>query len=275
MISGNTRLMFNPKNHPSLGNILFLSSAVLALAWDNNTDATFPSLKNDYDYWGDDHKKTILRNLSIESIQIKNQYMGHTNIDVFLYEQLPYSDGLEITGYFLSYKYFHKYRDRILKTFEIDENTKSYINKKYDNLLNENTISVHIRRGDFSKDKKDICYRLSHIYYKNAINFILTKISNPTFVLFMEHNDDKVWCKKYIISEFPNNKFTIINGEKDYVDIYLMSLCKYNIIANSTFSWWGAYLNKNQNIIIYPKNWLDKKYEDDLYPKEWCGIIME
>lgn len=277
MISANTELLFNPNQHPSLGNIMFVVATTLALAWDNNANATFPKLQKDYDYWGDAHKKTILRNVLTDKTTVQSKYFGKTGVDSFTYEELKYDNGTELNGYFLSYKYFGKYNDRISQLFEIDDITHDYIKHKYSNIVNStNTVSIHIRRGDLAKQVmggNGIAYRLPISYYYNAINYMNNKLIDPLYVLFMEHEEDQYWCKKNIMRIYPQNKFIMINGEKDYVDLYLMSFCKHNIIANSTFSWWSAFLNKNNDkIIIYPKNWLDELRQNDHFPSDWTGI---
>ena len=96
-------------------------------------------------------------------------------------------------------------------------------------------------------------------YFNNCDNFLI-------------FSDDIVWCK----NNFVGDKFIFIEGEEDYIDLWLMSLCNHNIIANSSFSWWGAWLNKNNNkTVIAPKNWFgpNKKLDPtDLYCKDWLVI---
>jgi hypothetical protein len=100
-------------------------------------------------------------------------------------------------------------------------------------------------------------------YYRNAI----AEFSDDT--RFLVFSDDIQWCKE----NFKGDNFHFIEGEKDYVDLYLMSLCNNNIIANSSFSWWGAWLNNTPNKkVIAPKQWFGKAKQlntKDLIPETW------
>lgn len=122
---------------------------------------------------------------------------------------------------------------------------------------------MHIRRGDYLVSPGHYI-NLDVEYYKNALKYI----DNPGSILIF--SDDISWCK----DNFKGDKYIFIENEKDYIDIYLMSLCNNNIIANSTFSWWGAWLNTNPNkIVISPNKWFGpakgKRHLNDLIPKNW------
>ena len=106
-------------------------------------------------------------------------------------------------------------------------------------------------------------------YYSQAINFIKTKIKNPKFILF---TDDRQWSKKNFIRTFPFIKLSNIrNSEVD--DMHEMSLCEHNIISNSTFSWWGAWLNSNKKkIVIYPSKWFKNKKIPEIFDYNWYKI---
>ena len=155
--------------------------------------------------------------------------------------------------------------------------------KKYGDLENQkiiekiketNSISIHIRRGDFLDTNNinlfgNIC---SIAYYKEAISIIEKKIDNSYYFVF---SNDMEWVQE----NFNLKNVTYVNGnfgKKSWKDMYLMSLCKNNIIANSTFSWWGAWLNKNPNkIIISPDRFIRSKISSDIYPNEWIKISTE
>ena len=123
----------------------------------------------------------------------------------------------------------------------------------FEKIEKTNTVSIHIRRGDYLKDKQrnNIC---NVEYYKLAIEKIKTYIEHPSFFVF---SDDINWCKE----NFQNEEFNFIDwntGNNSFIDMQLMSNCKHNIIANSSFSWWAAWLNINSNkIIIGPMYWFD------------------
>jgi hypothetical protein len=103
-------------------------------------------------------------------------------------------------------------------------------------------------------------------FYQKALNIILEKTDNPVIYIF---SDDIAWVKQNV--EFPySTKFV---SEPDYIELFLMSQCKYNIIANSTFSWWAAWLNTFEGkIVVAPKNWHNSKANKSIYPSDWITI---
>ena len=169
-----------------------------------------------------------------------------------------------------SEKYFVHNRALILDLFAPTTDIKNYITSKYSGIINANALSIHVRRGDY-------VYLPNHHpvaspeYYTNAINYITTKTRIDKYIVF---SDDINYCK----SMFGESEdITYINGEKDYIDLYLMSMCEHNIIANSTFSWWGAWLNQNSDkIVVAPKTWFGTARTDldtsDLIPENWIKI---
>lgn len=177
-----------------------------------------------------------------------------------------------ITGRFPLYqseKYFIEIKDQIFKEF-IPRNPMS---KEVQEIINDirsrsNSISIHIRRGDYVNNKHHNVCDLD--YYYRAIEYTKTKTENPFFFIF---SDDIDWVKENLELE---NSIYISNPDlKEYEEMILMSECKHNIIANSTFSWWSAYLNKNYDkIIIAPKQWTVSKTADKLriLPKNWIQI---
>jgi hypothetical protein len=184
---------------------------------------------------------------------------------------VPYDCYLE--GYWQSDKYFKEIEGVIRSEFNFqiplsDENR--YLASIIDN---SNSISLHIRRGDYVKNFKTLStHGLCSIeYYNSAIRYVLSKVQSPYFFIF---SDDINWAKENIKLDFPclfiNNNF----GENSYVDMQLMSMCKHNIIANSSFSWWGAWLNKNESkVVVAPQKWFVNNLEiDDLFPKDWVAI---
>jgi hypothetical protein len=140
-------------------------------------------------------------------------------------------------------------------------------------IENNNSVSIHVRRGDFFKNKKRI-QRYGNIctnsYYKKAINIIKHKINDPIFLVF---SDDIDWAKQ----NFTGSNFIFVDwnkGKSSYRDMHLMSLCKHNIIANSTFSWWGSWLNNNENKVVISPSKMNNKHKDfsQLFPEKWVRI---
>ncbi len=158
-----------------------------------------------------------------------------------------------IEGYWQHYKYFENMQQQIFEELTLKEASGA----KAESLLsaiknNKSSVAVHIRRGDYVTDSgaNYLMGVLPVSYYQNAINYIMQKISNPTFYFF---SDDLDWVKKNIQVNTP---VCYVDGNVDYIDLDLMRHCAHNIIANSTFSWWGAFLNRNPNkIVVAPDKW--------------------
>lgn len=170
-------------------------------------------------------------------------------------------------GYWQSYKYFDSISEIVKSCFifpSFTEKENITIESYIENNRN-NTISIHVRRGDYLNQKllSNLC---STNYYQNAIAKIENKIKNPVYIVF---SDDIQWCKENL--DLSNVKFIDWNmGDSSFRDMQLMSLCDHNIIANSSFSWWGAYLNSNEGkTVIAPKDWFTGNETRDLIPIEW------
>jgi hypothetical protein len=185
-----------------------------------------------------------------------------------------------LDGYWQCEKYFESIRSILLNDFKLRPVLLSQID--YDislldikkQITSTNSIAVHFRRGDYVTDsvinqQHGTC---SILYYRDAIKYISNIVKNPHFYLF---SDDSEWLSNQnIIEDYPTNLVVTTNM---HLDMYLMSLCKHNIIANSSFSWWSAWLNNNENkIIIAPKRWFrdDKRNAEtkNLIPEAWIKI---
>lgn len=177
-----------------------------------------------------------------------------------------------IVGIWQVESYFKNIKSQIEQEFEFSKPTDSENIKLINNIKKCESVSIHIRKGDYeTRHWKDILGFMDNTkYYNNALNYINAKLENPHFFIF---SDDIEWAK----NNFQLSKYTYIDhnkGKLSYIDMYLMSLCKHNIIANSTFSWWGAWLNKNENkIVIMPDKWINKDYSPEgIFPQEWIKI---
>lgn len=171
-----------------------------------------------------------------------------------------------------SEKYFKQFREKLLHDFTLlqplDEQNKIMLSK----IQNFNSVAVHIRRGDYLH-KKSPFTALDKDYFIKAMEYIAARIENPHFFIF---SSDMDWVRKNIKTNYPQT-FVEINDEKHgYFDLELMRNCKHNIIANSTFSWWGAWLNTNpQKIVVAPKQWFlptAAEYSGDIVPDEWIKM---
>ena len=165
-------------------------------------------------------------------------------------ESILNSESSYFFGYWQTFKYFKDIRHLLLKELELKENLNLENSEMLKNIKKTNSISLHIRRGDYLKIKHQNVCDLS--YYERAVNKMIKEIENPSFFIF---SDDIKWVKENLKVNHP--KFFIdFNQNNPEYDLELMKNCKHNIIANSTFSWWGAWLNAHKNkIVILPKEW--------------------
>jgi Glycosyl transferase family 11 len=177
-----------------------------------------------------------------------------------------------LKGYFQSEKYFTPVKDIIRKEFVVKPELIGGVTLYGQALLSENSVAVHIRRGDYT-DKPLAEYHgiLPVDYYTKAIDLVKEKLFGVKFYFFSDHIN---WVKENL----PIPGATYVSGEiskNHFEDLYLMSQCRHHIIANSSFSWWGAWLNTNPGkIVIAPKQWFNKGPKDtqDLVPEGWMRI---
>ena len=182
-------------------------------------------------------------------------------------------------GYWANQKYFLKYEDIIRKDLSLKnpycDSSKKIVAQMSDCLLKgEIPVSLHIRRGDFVSNPHSAAYNglLGIPYYEKAVSLLMSKYL-PKIAVFV-FSDDIVWAKENLRLTCPIY-FVSNPNIPDYEEIILMSKCSHHILANSTFSWWGAWLNPNHDkIVIVPRQWIANKTVDqiDLIPKEWIQI---
>ncbi|WP_413578499.1 alpha-1,2-fucosyltransferase [Bdellovibrio sp. HCB290] len=181
-----------------------------------------------------------------------------------------------LDGYFQSYKYFESNRETILRHFKpVERPNKSNLDV-ISKMQSCNSVAVHFRRGDYIKSSVAAATHgaSSLDYYASATSLIKSKVGECHFFIF---SDDIEWVKENF--EFPGNA-TFVNhnvGENSYWDLILISKCRHCIIANSTFSWWGAWLNENVGkIVIAPEKWFSNpelnEQTVDLMPASWVRI---
>ena len=177
-----------------------------------------------------------------------------------------------LIGHFQSYKFFYDYKDSILKEFQFSQNNLSEKTKKMEEVIGcSNSICIHVRRGDYLngyyyETLGKVC---SMDYYKRAVEYIRETIEDPKFFVF---SDDPEYVALNL--QIQDAIYVDFNkGSDSWQDMYLMSRCKHNIIANSTFSWWGAWLNDNpQKIVVAPSRWFANMDNDEIVPPEWIRL---
>lgn len=212
----------------------------------------------------------IRKKLKVE----KQSYYLEKIFSVYDKTVFKYKDNLYLDGYWQNEKYFLDIREDLIKEFTL-KNEISDFAKKYLKKINYlDSVSIHIRRGDYiANQHTNSVHGVCNIeYYKNAIEYINNIIKNPNYFIF---SDDIVWCKENF--DFLKNKIFVDDTKSEFEDLELMKNCKHNIIANSTFSWWSAWLNNNDGkVIIAPKQWFsDSKMQEssgDIIPKQWIRI---
>ena len=173
-----------------------------------------------------------------------------------------------LVGYWQDVEYIKPVDAIIRNSFKFRKALSQKNRETVEFAQNRASVSVHIRRGDYvgNVGLGGIC---DDKYYTQAIEYMNRNVENPVFIFF---SDDIQWCRdKY--AELDAVFVDWNAGENSYIDMQLMSLCKHNIIANSTFSWWGAYLNSNQDkVVICPKIWNEKYKLNRLVADGWLTV---
>lgn len=177
-------------------------------------------------------------------------------------------------GYWQNEKYFILNEKLIRQAFEFKFPLIGLNESLARDIANTVAVSMHIRRGDYitnpiSNEVHGIC---TPEYYQRALNLIIQKVGKIKLFIF---SDEPKWVEENLHFEVPTFYINHNKGKQSYIDMQLMSLCQHNIIANSSFSWWGAWLNCNFNkIVIAPQTWLQHKDLDtsDLIPPNWIRI---
>jgi len=285
-----------------LGNQMFQYAFGKALALEKNEEMIldtsfldtrlpvkdFTLRKYDLDMFGvNDTLQTTFRNTIFKEklgyifLKIKsafNQEYLQEKTNPYAYEDDIYSLALQakkpvLEGYFNNYQYFEKHKSEITKIFDMSKLYDQKFVEIEDQIKTNNSVSINIRRGDYLNSKhKDIFVQLNKEYYQKAIKIIRDKVRKPLFFVFSYDHPD--WIKKELA--FGIDELVIVGneyvGERFKTYLRLISLCKHNIISNSTFAFWGAYLNKNKGkIVISPEKWMTNYNFEN--PKDWIALL--
>lgn len=256
-----------------LGNQMFQVAAAVAIALDNDYDATFPDLDR-CDCWEiQENRHHIFGRLNTKIPKNEIEYIYNDSKGIC---PIPVKPNMKLEGLFQSERYFYRHKEAIKDLFAPSEHILSYLNNKYSHILNHPcTVGVHVRT--FIKDYGhlptiDELHAFAGIeYYEAAVQEF------PADALFVVCSDNIEWCKANLAHIAPNIVF--IEGNKHYHDFYLLSLCQHNITANSTFSWWAAYLNRNPHkVIVTPDNWFGRWWAhntENIVLKDWIRISRD
>lgn len=193
---------------------------------------------------------------------------GHTFNEDFL----ELKGNVCIEGWWQTEKYFKDIRPILLKEFSYKKTLSAKNQQILEQINTTSSVSLHVRRGDYAQNKHAKAFHglMGLDYYEAAVKRVAKKVKEPHFFVF---SDDPAWCKKNLKLGYPA---TYVSGNHDgSEDMRLMRECKHNILANSTFSWWGAWLNDNPDkIVIAPKKWFANSTvgTTDVIPKDWVQI---
>ncbi|MGF7069764.1 hypothetical protein JOD89_003887 [Priestia megaterium] len=273
-----------------LGNQLFSYAAAYGIAQENDTELiidryiydtsyflrrymldNFPSIVNKcvVDYIPNQNKFSQFLYKSIRKFKIKYKYKAQliSEEEEFKYQYIDtQGENLYLNGYWQSYLYFDKYREDIIQQFKPIVQLNNKGNILLDSIEKNNSVAIHIRRGDYVNFKGGKC--LSIAYYMEAINY-LNKIKNIDLTFFI-FTDDIEYCKN-IFEDMHNVKFIAEEAKlTDLEEFYLMTKCKDLIIGNSSFSWWAAYLAScKDKVVIAP---VVDMWKEEFYLPEWIKI---
>ena len=178
-----------------------------------------------------------------------------------------------LTGNWQSEKYFVDIESILRKDFSFRQDAQGLNAHLENQMRDENSVSLHIRRGDYVTNSHTnavhgVC---SPEYYKKAIAHVSLKVENPSFYIF---SDDMAWVKANFVLPFRHTYVEHNVGAESYNDMRLMSLCRHHVIANSSFSWWGAWLNqRTEKLVIAPKHWFAENQDvSDLFCPNWVSL---
>ena len=221
------------------------------------------------------HKKDGKISYVLENLSGKHKHVYYERFLGFDKNILTKPDNSYLKGYWQTEKYFVKNKVNILNDLKIINRQNDKNKTISSEIANNTSVSLHIRRGDYISNS---AYNSTHgtcslTYYANAVNYLINKIGG-NFKVFA-FSDDPKWVSSNL--KLPVDIYFVNNNSSDYnyEDLRLMSECDHNIIANSSFSWWGAWLNKNHNkTVITPSKWYaDKSAKNaDITPANWIKI---
>lgn len=210
--------------------------------------------------------------------KLRRKLTGRKNLsyrekDVNFDPEVLNKDPALLEGCFQTEKYFKDIESKVREAYRFKD---LKLSEEFQNLADEMknhpaSVSVHIRRGDYLAARYKALYEgiCDELYYQEAIARIKKTYPDAKFYLF---SNDPEWVKEH----FRGDEFTVVEGTTEdtgYIDLYLMSRCRHNIIANSSFSWWGAWLNENPDkLVIAPEKWLNGRDCQDIY-SDWMVVI--
>ena len=240
----------------ALGNHLYQTAATIKVAEELNTDFVIPThshaghygeIKPDFSGFSYDFK--------IQDVDLPNKFFqpdfGYTPIS-------PIQDNLELNGFYQSHQYFDVIRDKLIKKYYAFKDEIVEKSKKYN--IGPNSLGISVRRGDYLILQYNHCV-LSLKYYETSFQYF------PEVDQIFVFSDDLPWCKDKFMGS------AIYVEENKFVQLYMMTQMKHLILSNSTFAWWGGYMNQNNGVIVIPDPWFGPNNKDHdtrgLYLPNW------
>jgi hypothetical protein len=221
------------------------------------------------DLYNKHNRKWMYRKLR-RLLNLKNAYQEEKSLFAFDPSILTDTKSRYYWGYWQNLRYFDVIADDLRIDFQFKNKLTGANQQTLSEIQQTESIAIHVRRGDYLKDPLlgGLC---GPDYYQQAINHMLSKVDSTQFFIF---SDDITWCQKHL--PLTQAKFISWNkGAESYIDMQLMSACQHNIIANSSFSWWAAWLNPNPSkIVVYPKKWVNdnQTLESMSTPENWTAL---
>lgn len=260
-----------------LGNMMFQIAGIKSFARDHNSDVYFYNVREHINVLNTIDRSpcvgyakdyySIFKNLNWGANLQYNFKPAGTVLCPFEYKPMNFKDNMCYDNFFQSEKFFAHNMDYIKRMFEFNDDIKTKVDQifteKVGDFTNLVTCALHIRRGDYL-NYPNIHPTQALDYYFNAMDII----GADKYLVF---SDDIGWCKEW----FHSDKFVLVSGNKDYVDMALMQNCDHQIICNSSFSWWAAWLNDNKDKkVIAPNLWFGKSdmNSNDIVPTNWIKL---
>ena len=183
-------------------------------------------------------------------------------------------DGAYVDGYWGSEQYFASIEERIRAEFSFRGDLRGKDLDIVEQMREGDSISLHVRRGDMANDPHTRNFHglCTEEYYASCVEHMAKQLEHPRFFVF---SDDPEWVRNNLSLGYPMTVIDHNAGSRSYADMRLMSMCRHHIIANSTFSWWGAWLNPSADkIVLMPRRWLSEYTTDDLdvRPPTWVAL---
>tara|TARA_Y100001958_G_C21155469_1_gene490624 strand:+ start:190 stop:1137 length:948 start_codon:yes stop_codon:yes gene_type:complete len=217
----------------------------------------------------------FLEQNKFQHYHVKNAYLYDENVSLLMKQS---QQNVIMSGYLQSLQWFHEYKADITKMFAPDEESQTKIYEQYPDLNDSNvvTISIHLRL----EWNSNVPFTYDDEFVKNALEYLKYLIHRDKKIVCYVLSDNIQKAQKILNALCSKYTFVFCEGNLDYVDLWLISLCDHNILCHSTFSWWGAYLNQNKNkVVIYPSDVISfyskmdnisyDVMKENHYPKEW------